>query len=147
MHILKIHIFTFGPLICFDYPHEEVNFLFLIHGPCQPDNSFSFILSSLRINFIFAVNGFGFGCACLNLALIRGFGKFVWAISAKVALSIAGETASFLALFFWIFFGRAYASFSTLIPRIGTGSVTIGLHHLRRYVGLPRFFSFRFPTL
>ena len=81
LHILKIHIFTFCPLIRLYYPHEEVNFLFLLHGPSQSDDSFSLFLDGLRFGFLFAVNGFGLGCACLNLALIRLLGGFVRAIS------------------------------------------------------------------
>ena len=52
-----------------NYPHEEVNFLFLLHGPSQLDNSSSLFLDGLRFSF-FAVNGFSFSSVCLNLVLI-----------------------------------------------------------------------------
>ena len=70
LHILKIHIFAFCPLIRLYYPHEEVNFLFLLHGPSQSDDSPSLFLNGLRFGFVFAVYGFGFGSVCLNLAFI-----------------------------------------------------------------------------
>ena len=52
-----------------------------------------------------------------------------------MALFVTGEAAPFSALCFRIFFGRAYASFRTLVPGIGTGSISASVHHIWIYYG------------
>ena len=61
-------------------PLLPFNFLLFLHRPSQSDDSSSFFLNGLRFGFIFTVNRFGFSSTCLNLALIRILGGFVWAL-------------------------------------------------------------------
>src|ERR1700744_4284816 len=52
-----------------------------------------------------------------------------------MALFVTGETAPFSALCFRIFFRRACASFRTLVPEIGMGSIGASIHRVWIYCG------------